>query len=92
MVKRGRILPVLVLRLTGERRLYAAPVLQLYLAGGVYDEATNSWLMAPPGSSGGRPFRLWAVGNVSGPSAKGVSKPPEAASDRMNAVATNGVG
>jgi len=91
-VKRARILPILVLLLlAGERSLYAVPVLQLYLEGGVYDEATNSWVMAPPGSSGGRPFRLWAVGNVSGPSAKGVSKQPEAASDRMNAAATNGV-
>ncbi|HUT93244.1 MAG TPA: choice-of-anchor N protein [Thermoguttaceae bacterium] len=60
-----------LLLLAGGRGLYAAPVLQLYLEGGVYDQATNSWVMAPPGSSSGKPFRLWAVGNVSGPGANG---------------------
>jgi hypothetical protein len=46
-------------------------VLQLYLEGGAYDEATDSWVMAPPGASGERPFRLWAIGNVTGPRGRG---------------------
>lgn len=49
----------------------AEPILQLYLEGSTYDAATESWVLAPPGSSGGDPFRLWALGNVSGPGGKG---------------------
>jgi len=74
-VKRSQVFPILVLLLlAGKRTLDAAPVLQLYLEGGVYDEATQSWVMAPPAFSGGKPVRLWAVGNVSGPGATGVVK------------------
>lgn len=42
----------------------AYPVLQLYLEGGTYDSDTESWYLAPPGSSAGEPFRLWVIGNV----------------------------
>ena len=42
----------------------AEPILQLYLEGGVYDTATESWYIAPPGSSAGLPFRLWVIGNT----------------------------
>ena len=56
-----------LLLLASERGVYAAPVLQLYLEGGAYHEATNTWVMVPPGASGGTPFRLWAIGNINGP-------------------------
>ena len=71
-MKRDRILILILVLLAGERTLDAAPVLQLYLEGGAYDEATHSWVMAPPAFSGARPVRLWAVGNVNGPGARGV--------------------
>lgn len=43
----------------------AEPLLQLYLEGGTYDQATESWTLTPYGSSGGAPFRIWAIGNTS---------------------------
>ena len=43
---------------------YGAPALQLYLEGGTYDDATDSWVLTPAGSSGGAPFRIWTIGNV----------------------------
>lgn len=52
--------------------VYAIPVLQLYLEGGVYNELTESWELTPEGSSGGEPFRIWAIGNIDGPGGKGV--------------------
>jgi len=42
----------------------AEPILQLYLEGGAYDTATDSWYLAPSGSSAGVPFRLWVIGNT----------------------------
>lgn len=45
-------------------QLAAAPALQLYLEGGTYNTITESWELTPPGSSGGAPFRLWAIGNT----------------------------
>ncbi len=53
-------------------RAYAGPILQLYLEGATYDTVTESWVITPPGSSAGEPFRLWAIGNVGGPGGKGV--------------------
>ncbi len=41
------------------------PILQLYLEGGTYDTSTESWYLAPPDSSVGKPFRLWVIGNTS---------------------------
>ena len=49
----------------------AESTLQLYVEGATYNFATESWELAPPGSSGGAPFRLWAIGNVSGPGGVG---------------------
>ncbi|GAB6188067.1 choice-of-anchor N protein [Thermopirellula anaerolimosa] len=46
------------------RGAQAEPLLQLYLEGGVYDSSTESWYIAPPGSSAGEPFRLWVIGNT----------------------------
>ncbi|MGQ9504823.1 MAG: choice-of-anchor N protein [Thermogutta sp.] len=43
----------------------AYPVLQIYLEGGNYNSDTESWYLAPPGSSAGQPFRLWVLGNTS---------------------------
>lgn len=43
----------------------AEPLLQIYIEGAEYDETTESWYLAPPGSSAGAPFRLWAIGNLS---------------------------
>ena len=55
----------------GHRAANAVPILQLYLEGATYDFATESWVLAPGGSSGGDPFRLWAIGNVAGPGGAG---------------------
>ncbi|NMC20824.1 MAG: hypothetical protein GYA33_10435 [Thermogutta sp.] len=52
------------LLLWAARGAQAEPLLQLYLEGGVYDTATESWYVAPPGSSAGVPFRLWVIGNT----------------------------
>jgi|GEM_PF-635044 len=41
------------------------PLLQLYLEGGTYDTTTQSWFLAPEGSSAGEPFRLWVIGDTS---------------------------
>lgn len=49
----------------------AVPTLQLYLEGSTYNSVTESWELAPAGSSGGAPFRLWTIGNVSGPGGMG---------------------
>src|SRR5690606_3609302 len=49
----------------------AAPILQLYVEGATYDSESESWVYTARGSSGGDPFRLWAIGNVSGPGGKG---------------------
>ena len=49
----------------------AAPALQLYIEGATYDSASESWSIAPTGSSSGQPFRLWTIGNVDGPGGKG---------------------
>ena len=49
----------------------AEPLLQIYLEGGTYNHETESWDLTPEGSSGGAPFRLWAIGNVAGPGGKG---------------------
>ena len=50
----------------GAARAHAVPLLQIYIEGGAYDDATQSWIAAPEGSSGRQPFRLWTIGNVSG--------------------------
>ncbi|MGB9687353.1 choice-of-anchor N protein, partial [Thermogutta sp.] len=49
----------------GNGRVLAEPTLQIYLEGGLYDTATQSWYLAPPGSSAGEPFRLWIIGDTS---------------------------
>ncbi len=49
----------------------AESILQLYIEGATYNTETESWELAPEGSSGGAPFRLWAIGNVNGPGGKG---------------------
>ncbi len=49
----------------------AEPLLQLYIEGATYNTETESWDITPAGSSSGAPFRLWAIGNVSGPGGKG---------------------
>ncbi len=56
------VLLFLLLAAAGNAR--AEPILQLYLEGGIYDSATESWYIAPPGSSAGVPFRLWVIGNT----------------------------
>lgn len=50
----------------------AATILQLYLEGATYDSATESWVLAPLNSNIEDPFRLWAIGNVSGPGGEGL--------------------
>jgi hypothetical protein len=55
----------------GAGHAHAAPTLQLYIEGATYDDGSESWVISPPGSSGGAPFRLWAIGNVDGPGGKG---------------------
>lgn len=50
----------------------AEPILQLYIEGATYDTVTETWVVAPPGSSAGVPFRIWAIGNVAGPDGKGI--------------------
>jgi hypothetical protein len=53
----------------GQGTAYAIPILQLYIEGATYDNATETWVLTPAGSSGGEPFLLWAMGNVDGPGA-----------------------
>lgn len=69
ILSRGpRIVPVVLLLfvMAGQApRALAYPALQLYLEGGLYDPITESWFLAPPGSSAGEPFRLWVIGNTS---------------------------
>jgi len=55
----------------GQGTAHAVPILQLYIEGATYDDSTETWVLAPPGSSSGVPFRLWAIGNVSGDGGKG---------------------
>jgi hypothetical protein len=47
----------------------AAPILQLYVEGAHYNDASESWEIS--GFSDGSSFRLWAIGNVSGPGGAG---------------------
>jgi hypothetical protein len=46
--------------------LRAAPILQLYIEGALYNDITESWEL-----TSAEPFRLWTVGNVSGPGGAG---------------------
>lgn len=55
----------------GARPAAAIPVLQIYLEGGVYNTATESWEITPAGGSSGGTFRLWAIGNINGPGGAG---------------------
>ncbi len=55
----------------GASQAHAIPILQLYVEGGTYNSTTETWELSPAGSSNGEPFRLWAIGNVSGPGSKG---------------------
>ncbi len=52
---------VLLLGTTGAA--LAEPMLQLYLEGGSYDVATETWVV----DAGGSPLRLWVIGNTSSP-------------------------
>jgi len=56
----------------GARSALAVPILQIYLEGGTYNQATESWELTPEGSSAGGPFRVWVIGNVDGPGGKGI--------------------
>lgn len=60
-----------VLLLTSARQAAAVPLLQLYLEGATYNSSTETWELTPEGSSGGQPFRIWAIGNVAGPGGAG---------------------
>ncbi len=55
---------VLLLLAANTSDTLAEPLLQLYLEGATYDTVTDTWVLSPPGSSNGQPFRLWAIGNV----------------------------
>ncbi len=44
----------------------AIPVLQLFIEGSAYDQTTETWVL-----ENGPTFRLWAIGNVSGPGGAG---------------------
>lgn len=44
----------------------AVPILQLYMEGGVYDQATETRI-----GEGADPLRIWAIGNVNGPGSAG---------------------
>lgn len=46
----------------------AIPILQLYIEGSTYDEASESWIINTDFSS---PITLWAIGNVAGEGGKG---------------------
>lgn len=45
----------------------AVPLLQLYVEGSTYDEATESWVVEYTGD----PIRVWVIGNISGPGGQG---------------------
>ncbi len=53
------------------REAQAIPILQLFLEGGTYDTVTESWSISPSAVAPGEPYRLWAIGNIEGPAAKG---------------------
>jgi hypothetical protein len=59
--------------LLGHSTAHAIPILQLYIEGAEYDEASQSWVWV--GHKDGAPpqdgFTLWAIGNVAGPGGKG---------------------
>ncbi len=43
----------------------AAPLLQIYMEGGTYDAANDTWVVAGPSAGGS--VRLWVIGNTNGP-------------------------
>lgn len=55
----------------GAQPAHAIPILQLYAEGATYNPVTETWVLAPGGSSEGEPFRLWTIGNIAGPGGKG---------------------
>jgi len=59
------IMGVVFLSFLATRGAMGYPLLQRYLEGGTYDTETESWYLAPEGSSAGKPFRLWVIGNTS---------------------------
>lgn len=69
--RRSLYLVVAMAVFLGASAAQGTPALQLYLEGATYDAETESWVLAPSGSSGGDPFRLWALGNVDGPGGHG---------------------
>lgn len=50
---------VMLLVLLSASSAHAIPVLQLYIEGAIFDDATQTWI-APAGNT----LRLWAIGNV----------------------------
>ncbi len=64
-------LAVALVLLSAARSAEAVPILQLYMEGGVYNPVTESWEITPAGSSSGAPFRIWTIGNISGPGGAG---------------------
>lgn len=49
------------------RTAHAVPILQLYVEGGTYDDPTDTW----EATSSTGDFRIWAIGNTTGPGSKG---------------------
>jgi hypothetical protein len=48
--------------------VHAAPILQLYVEGATYDNASESWVFNDPNATS---IRLWTIGNVAGPGGHG---------------------
>ena len=72
LLKKGGVYCVAALAVfMGASAAHGVPALQLYLEGATYDTDTETWVLVPPDSSGDYSFRLWAMGNVSGPGGHG---------------------
>lgn len=54
--------------LCGPLTAAAEPILQLYIEGSTYDEASETWLITRPANE---PLKVWAIGNVDGGGGKG---------------------
>ena len=54
-----------VLGLLYQSNVFAIPLLQLYIDGGSYDAATETWVISQSS------FDLWVIGNINGVGGKG---------------------
>jgi PEP-CTERM motif len=66
MIRKAVLLTAALCLVLGMGTANAIPILQVYIEGATYDDATDTWVVENDGS-----FRIWVIGNVEGEGGKG---------------------